>query len=78
MGTFTPWPLLLDSMLRKYEITLTHRQLSLQNPRELECMRALAARAQATVQLGVGLSHWLCVCGSQGGGQHDTPLCTGA
>jgi len=41
-------------------------------------MRALAARAQALLQLSVWLSHWLCVCGSQGGVQHDTPLCSGA
>jgi len=59
-------------MLHKYVITLTHRP-SLQNPHELECTRALEARAQALLQLGVGLSHWLCVCGSQGGVQHDTP-----
>ena len=41
-------------------------------------MRALAARAQPLLQLSVGLSHWISVCGSQGGVQHDTPLCPGA
>ena len=64
-------------MLHKYEITLTHRP-SLQNPHKLESVGALAARALALLQLGVGLGHWLCVCGSQGGVQHHTPLCPGA
>jgi len=64
-------------MLRKYGITLTDRP-SLQNPHKHLCMRALAARAQALLQLGVELSLWLCVCGSQGGVQDDTPQCPGA
>ena len=59
------WPTLILTKMQKYVITFIHRA-SLPNPQELPDLWALAARALALGQLGVGLVVRLWVCGRQG------------
>jgi hypothetical protein len=68
------WPILVLTMLQKYEITFNHRP-SLPNLEEPPGLWASAARALTLGQLGVGLVLRLCVWERQGGGQHGPSVC---